>query len=260
MTIVVSDPAVKVPARGALGQTVRMDSRTAAAVIDNARWCDLVCSTHGIGGRFDADAWISPRRTPPMYPDAVTLRPDVSVEALLARIDPSAGCSIKDSFASLDLAAEGFRVLFDATWMYRPAGPPPDRSPWRWERVVRPEELRGWSDDHGGGPTFTPALLEASGVTILSGRDPEGRRRAGAIATEGEAAVGISNVFAIDEHGDRGSADACSAAFAAATTAIVDRFPDRPLVGYETGLALDAALALGFEAAGPLRVWLRDAP
>jgi len=30
---------------------------------------------------------------------------------LLARIDRSVGCSIKDSFVSLDMAAYGFRVL-----------------------------------------------------------------------------------------------------------------------------------------------------
>jgi hypothetical protein len=36
------------------------------------------------------------------------------------------GCSIKDSFASLDLTARGFRVLFDAQWIVRrgPAIPP----------------------------------------------------------------------------------------------------------------------------------------
>lgn len=194
-----------------------------------------------------------------MYPDAVTLRPDVPVETLLTRVDPTAGCSIKDSFASLDLVAAGFKVLFDATWIHRPVGPPPDRAALRWERIVRPDELRGWSVDHGGGSTFTPALLDAPSVTILSGHDRDGRRRAGAIATETETAVGISNVFAIGAHGGGGTAGSFAAAFAAATAAIVERFPDRPLVGYETGTALAAALALGFETAGPLRVWRREA-
>ena len=91
-----------------------VDPRIEAAVIDNARWCDLVCATHGIAGRFDEDAWVSARRTPPMYPDAVTLRDDGAVASLLARVDRTAGCSIKDSFATLDLTGAGFRVLFDA--------------------------------------------------------------------------------------------------------------------------------------------------
>jgi hypothetical protein len=52
--------------------------------------------------------------------------PHPSVPELLARIDTSAG--IKDSFASLDLTACGFRVRFDAQWIVRrgpaiPSGP-----------------------------------------------------------------------------------------------------------------------------------------
>jgi hypothetical protein len=39
-------------------------------------------------------------RTPPYYPDAVTLLPDVSIEQVLSGIDTSEGCSVKDSFAS----------------------------------------------------------------------------------------------------------------------------------------------------------------
>ena len=87
----------------------RVDARLAAAVLDNARWCHLVCSTHGITGRFDEDAWVSARRTPPMYPDAVTLTDDVSTEALLSRVDRTAGCSIKDSFSTLDLTGAGLQ-------------------------------------------------------------------------------------------------------------------------------------------------------
>ena len=33
-------------------------------------------------------------------------------------------------------------------------------------------------------------------------------------------------------------------------------FPDRPLVGYERGDDLSAALDSGFAAVGPLRVWV----
>jgi hypothetical protein len=84
-----------------------MDIRLKAAVLDNARWCHLVCASQGIVGRFDDDAWVSARRTPPMYPDAVTLTDDVASEALLARIDRTAGCSVKDSFSTLDLSAAG---------------------------------------------------------------------------------------------------------------------------------------------------------
>ena len=89
------------------------------AVANNAAWCDLVCRTHGVTGGFAADAWTAPVRTPPLYPDAVVLRPDADPRSVLDRIDCGSGASVKDSFATLDLAPFGFRVLFDATWIVR---------------------------------------------------------------------------------------------------------------------------------------------
>jgi hypothetical protein len=234
-----------------------VDARLAAAVIDNARWCHLVCSTQGIAGRFDEDAWVSARRTPPFYPDAVTFTDDVSVDALLSRIDRTAGCSIKDSFSTLDVTAAGFHVLFDAQWIWRAQAPRPAGDALRWERVERPDDLRAWSVEHGGGSTFSPALLDEPSVTILAGRDGGGRLAAGAVATEADEAVGISNVFAVgarDE--DEGTASAFADAFAGATAAIVERFPGRPIVGYQSTDDLAAARAAKFETIGPLRIWL----
>lgn len=40
---------------------------------NNADWCDLVCRSHGIGTARDEAAWVALRRSPPFYPDAVTL-------------------------------------------------------------------------------------------------------------------------------------------------------------------------------------------
>jgi hypothetical protein len=37
-----------------------------------------------------------------------------------------------------------------------------------------------------------------------------------------------------------------------------DQFPGADLVGYESGSMLEAALAAGFTAIGPLRIWIRD--
>jgi hypothetical protein len=52
------------------------------AAANNAEWCDLVCGTHGAQTRFDEDAWTSRTRTPPGYPDAVTLVPDPHINDL----------------------------------------------------------------------------------------------------------------------------------------------------------------------------------
>jgi hypothetical protein len=89
----------------------------ASAARNNAELCAQVAGT----GTFAADAWATPTRTPPLYPDAVTLVPGVAAEALLARIDRDAGASVKDSYADLDLAPFGFHVLFEAQWIHRHA-------------------------------------------------------------------------------------------------------------------------------------------
>jgi hypothetical protein len=97
-----------------LGTLTHVASWQTMAAANNAEWCDLVCGTHGAQTRFEEDAWTSRTRTPPGYPDAVTLVPHPSVSDLLTRIDSAAGCSIKDSFSTLDLTSYGFKVLFDA--------------------------------------------------------------------------------------------------------------------------------------------------
>jgi hypothetical protein len=47
------------------------------AARNNAGWCDAFCRTRGVVGHFGEDAWSSAERTPPLYPDAVTLVPGV---------------------------------------------------------------------------------------------------------------------------------------------------------------------------------------
>jgi hypothetical protein len=65
----------------------------------------------------------------------------------LARIDDSPGCSVKDSFASLDLTRHGFRVLFDAQWIVRgPSGTPAVPPSPRWTVVRDAEASAAWEE------------------------------------------------------------------------------------------------------------------
>jgi hypothetical protein len=91
----------------------------ARAAQNNAELCAAVARSHGVAGVFSDDAWTAPERTPPRYPDAVTLVPRVDAASLLGRIDDSDGASVKDSFHDLELARFGYRVLFDAEWIHR---------------------------------------------------------------------------------------------------------------------------------------------
>jgi hypothetical protein len=86
---------------------------TAVAALGNAKWCS---AQGGVRGRFTDTYWYAPRRTAEFYPDAVTLHPHVDVDEMLGKIDLSVGASIKDSFATLDLAPYGFDVLLEGHW------------------------------------------------------------------------------------------------------------------------------------------------
>ncbi|MFI8822641.1 hypothetical protein [Streptomyces sp. NPDC053431] len=223
----------------------------AAAVRNNADWCDTMCRAHGLPGSFGPRAWTNPRRTPLYYPDAVSLSEDAEVGDVLAGVDRSAGASVKDSHARLDLAAEGFRPLFEARWIHRPAGLPGRPVTAGFRPVTSPAELAAWALAWSGGDAeeaelFRPGLLADPTTTIVAGHDGDGRILGGAVLTESAGVTGVSNLFTAD---GVPASYAWSGALAAAA-------PGLPVVGYESGDDLDAALAEGFEAIGHLRVWL----
>lgn len=222
-----------------------------AAARNNAQWCDLVCRSHGLGTKWEKNAWKSLGRSPRFYPDAVTLSAAATAESLLEGIDRSTGCSVKDSFSSLDLAPDGFRILFEARWIRRPPTPPQSLGNGLVWRIVRTaDEWRMWVTAHGGGDVFRPELLVRSGAAFLGAYDGAGTLAGGAIAHRGDNVVGVSNVFASDHES--------AAIWASVAGAVTDNYPDLPIVGYESGTDLELALGAGFVVMGPLRVWLYD--
>ena len=159
-----------------------------AAARNNAEWCAAMSRSHGLAGEFGAQSWAAPARTPPYYPDAVTLVPGADPAALTARIDTTApGASVKDSFADLDLTAEGFQVLFEAQWIHRPASAPALASDLAWEVASTPDTLRAWAlawaDGDGNADLFRTELLDDPATFVLAGHSPDGRVVAGAVAS-----------------------------------------------------------------------------
>ncbi|WP_405608976.1 hypothetical protein [Streptomyces sp. NBC_00076] len=224
-----------------------------AAARNNAEWCAVMSRSHGVAGEFGAQAWAAAARTPPYYPDAVTLVPGADPDALAARIDTTTpGASVKDSFADLDLTEAGYRVLFDAQWIHRPAGAPCLTSDLGWDVVGDREALRewalAWDDDGGAADLFRPELLDDPDTFVLAGHSADGRVLTGAVASRGEHVVGISNLFAREGGPDL--------AWPVVLGAAHRLFPTLPVVGYEHGDDLTAAVRQGFEPVGPLRVWL----
>jgi hypothetical protein len=94
-----------------------VDPRLGLAVERNIAWCDQVAREAGVATVLDDDRWWATSRTPPRYPDAITRRPGLDPSTVLAGIELGDSCSVKDSFADLDLEPFGFAVLFEAQWL-----------------------------------------------------------------------------------------------------------------------------------------------
>ena len=232
-----------------------MELLVQTAARNNAEWCATMSRSHGVAGEFSATAWAAPTRTPNYYPDAVTLVPGVDEAELMARIDTAAaGASVKDSFADLDLVEAGFRVLFEAQWIHRPVSAPSSSSDLAWSVVGTPDRLRAWALawDNGSGDAdlFRPALLDDPATFVLAGQSVDGRLVAGAVVSRSDEVVGVTNVFALDGDPDAG--------WSVVLEATNELFPTLPVVGYEHGDGLAAAVRHGFQPVGRLRVWLHD--
>jgi len=227
------------------------------AVVDNLQWCALVCRAHGIPTQQSGGIWFSTRSAPDRFPDVMTTRPGVAIADVVAACEHpgrSAGaemCSVKDSFADVELAGEGFSELFAAQWIRR--GPGEDRhagyAELRWQVVDSVGQFDAWTRATDTAATLTRAVWADPSVHLLAAYH-RGALAGCAVASTGTAAVGLSNVVVVGAdvgHVWQSLAHAVPAMFGA-----------RPIVGYEHGDDLAAAVDAGFRLAGPLRVWLRQ--
>ena len=225
-----------------------------AAARNNAEWCDINCRLHGIGGAFDNDAWTSVERTPSHYPDAVTLRRSVEPALILDRVDASPGCSVKDTFADLDLSSCGFETLFEAPWLRlvsathsRPPAAP------KWTPVRDKATLAAWEAARATGAAdfraFPPGLLTSPAVVVLAAIEHE-TVLAGTVRYLGAGVASLANLFATGLD--------LAVAFSGARGAAARLHPGIPLVGYVTGDYLDAAMEAGLERVGGMAVWIKN--
>ena len=87
---------------------------------------------------------------------------------------------MKDSFANLDLVADGFRVLFRGEWLFREPDAAPASS--RWLVIQMREQLETWESVWQVSPAppvfFRPALLADVAVAILARYDGDGEHAA----------------------------------------------------------------------------------
>jgi hypothetical protein len=236
------------------------DERTRCA-LNSVAWYEAIFRAHGLSSRVANGMWTSRDVAPPYYSNAVTFASTAAAAqtAALRTLRDTLGSpfTVKDSFRRLPLAPFGFRILFDATWIWREASPPPlpCTSGTEWRQVTDAQELAEWEAEwrDRGSPAdsrvFLPALLADESVAVLAGR--RGRRIvAGCVANRSSDAVGLSNFFADDVDADSLTSEAVGAVLHFAAGA--------PLVGYARDGALSRMLRVGFRPVESLRVWLFD--
>ncbi len=232
-----------------MGRWSSVRGEVPAAAENNARWCDAVCRAHGLATRFIDGLWVALEGSPRFYPDAVTLRADISAADVTTHLPFAAG-SVKDSFACLDLDAEGFGVLFDARWIVHRSPRSAVATALVWTAVVGAGELDDWATAAGLDGIIRAGLLADPSVRILAGRRSQHAPiDAGAIANLTGEVVGLSNVFSEDQDAD--------AVWRDLQGVVATAFPGHAIVGYERGDALASAIASGFTPLDPLRVWHR---
>ena len=236
--------------------------RVAAAARNNAAWYASMFRAHGLPDETLPAVWLS-RAPPPPYHSNLVVIADAPNDALahiraLMALPLAPGWSLKDSFHNLALNGLGFDVLFEASWIWRAAGPTEAPSDPGWTRITSPAELpaweEGWRGEAGnaaaqGRPAQFPAALLADPDIAFFACHRGGELVAGGIANRAAGAVGLSNVFIA-------SGDA-RAVWAGLIHAASEIFPGLPLVGYQRGASLDTAIACAFQPIGPLRVWMR---
>jgi len=214
------------------------------AIANNAAWCAAVCEAHGVPSRSGPAIWQTDASPPRYYPDVVTLAPDASTAEVAQAVAGRPYAGVKDSFAQLDLAPFGFRVLFEARWLAWLPGALPPR---RWSTCRTPDALAAWQAAWAAAPedrgTFPAAMLhgDARFLAMIAGDAVA----AGCAVYPTGRVVGMGNAF--------GPVDP-AAAWSAALAELGDR---SAVVGYTHPAEAAALVSAGARELGPLRVWLR---
>lgn len=239
-------------------------TRARIAALNNAVWCNAVCAARGHAGRFTPAWWAHDEPSPPYYPNLITLDPTAAPTAVLDEVQrlcatPALGrFAVKDSFGQLDLGALAFTSLFDAHWLWLADALPDAKAVGlRWA-VVRDARMLGaweaawWQHQEpleASPRLFADALLHEPAVTFLAGLADD-ELVAGTAITRSHGVAGLACSF-----GAGLDPVALQRELARQAQAL---FPGLPLVGYESGRALDDTCAAGYCKGSALRVWLRQ--
>lgn len=226
-----------------------INNRAIMAASNNADWYSMMFVIHGLRYRRTEIAFLGADAPPRYHSWMTTLDPKARTE-LLSFVEQNAyrpSFEIKDSFNCLNLADADFVERFSATWIYADTIQPVDTA--GWIRVSSIKELllweRVWNQNSPSDQRqFPDAILDRSDLAIWGRRILDGFD-AGVVANISKDCVGLSNCFG-------------QAAYPAAASLCAEISQgELPIVGYEHGDDLTAALNIGFSVSGKLSIWGR---
>lgn len=226
-----------------------MNTHIDTAVLNNIIWCGIVSKTHGVGHHSKGHAWGLLSEAPPFYPDIITKSKYVTTQEVVDFIGDKHISSIKDSFSNLAMEPFGFKVLFDAEWIYHPPVSDSESVETVWRVITNEEDLSRWNFAHGSEGIIRPKLLIRDDVKVFINENQD--KISGFIANLGANAVGISNVFSTMETTNENL-------WADIAKVVSTEFPNIHMVGYEQDGDLTSALTYGWESLGSLRIWIRS--
>ena len=225
-----------------------MTDRIVLAARNNALWCDAVARSHGVACTTDDVAWTASTRTPPYYPDAVTLSPDgrrVRRAGPGRRLGRLLGQGLVVPPGPVDGGLRPSRRR--RVGVARPLGADAGDGQRRGSGSRPLDEMAdvgarvGERPGRGGHPARRRCST-SPGVHVLGARasdDPASPVVAGAIVNVTGEVAGLGNLFSRD-----GDVERAWAAGAAAAREVAGGIP---LVGWEAGASVDAAVAAGCE-------------
>jgi hypothetical protein len=237
---------------------VEVSRQARLAASNNADWYKAVFRSLRLSYAIEDGVWISRDEAPPYHSNVLIL--SVAGKARHREIVRSLAdemrrpFAVKDGFAIHDFSGDGFRLLFEAKWIWRDAGLPPTmaENDVVWHRIRSAEELEAWEAAlrANGSPAerrvFLPSVLRDPSMAFFAARD-ERRMIAGFAANLSEEVVGFSNFFAVQSAG--------ASLMSGAVEATARFAPHLPIVGFDHGDALNEMGRCGFHSVQALRVW-----
>ncbi|MCG9651075.1 phosphoenolpyruvate synthase [Vibrio brasiliensis] len=219
------------------------------AINNNLIWCQTVAKLHQINGEQRQAYWQASATMPTFFPNLVTLKPQLTSEAIIADLPKQGTFFIKDSFAQLDLESAQFIKLFDAMWYCASqlANLTKSDTETKVTAVTDAESLKQWEQLWRGEESFEPVypevFLDDSAIGFLFAENDD--KLAGISYFFNGQSVGIYNLW-----GEQ-------TLFAELIAYISTLYPETPIVGYGDEDELCQLQPLGFEPLAPLSVWGR---